>query len=209
MSLLRLLTAGKSLVGLRDAESRYRLTSQRLLPHFGPARNPFSSGAKDEPAQTEARSPGTQSESVTPAAKPGTLGPSGEPAAVLQKGAEHRAVPARFDARNLAVALWRSLAALLRGWQGKLRGLFARSGGQAAKRAIPRFAEPPVQGELSLDRIKVVRNDLSDADLEVVSAKPSAAPAAPAPAPRAVEKAEGTRSAWGRVTNRFLGAAKT
>ena len=40
---------------------------------------------------------------------------------------------------------------------------------KAAKPAIPRFTKPPVQGELSLDKIKVVRNDLSDADLEVVA----------------------------------------
>ena len=32
MSLLRLLAAGKSLVGMSDAETRYRVTSQRLLP---------------------------------------------------------------------------------------------------------------------------------------------------------------------------------
>lgn len=36
---------------------------------------------------------------------------------------------------------------------------------------IPRFGQPVVQGELSLDRVKVVRNDLSHADLEVVGQK--------------------------------------
>jgi hypothetical protein len=35
-------------------------------------------------------------------------------------------------------------------------------------------AKPLVQGELSLGRVKVVRNDLSDSDLEVVEAKPAA-----------------------------------
>ena len=39
------------------------------------------------------------------------------------------------------------------------------------KSAIPRFDKPVVQGELSLENIKVVRNDLSDADMEVVAAK--------------------------------------
>ena len=48
MSLLRLLTTGKSLVGVRDTESRYRVTSQRLLPQFGSARNPFSSTGEIE-----------------------------------------------------------------------------------------------------------------------------------------------------------------
>jgi hypothetical protein len=45
------------------------------------------------------------------------------------------------------------------------------------KPAIPAFEKPAVQGELSLDRVKVMRNDLSDADLEVVQAKPSMAAA--------------------------------
>ena len=34
--------------------------------------------------------------------------------------------------------------------------------------SIPRFGKPPVQGELSLDKVKVVRADLTHADLEVV-----------------------------------------
>jgi hypothetical protein len=209
MSLLRLLTSGKSLVGLRDTESPYRLTSQNLLPQFGPARNPFSNRVKAEPAQTEARSSENHSEGAASVAKPNIPPQSGEPAAVPQKRAEHRAVPAWFSARNLAVALWRRLAALLSGSQTRLFGLFARPSGRAAKPAIPRFPKPPVQGELSLDRIKVVRNDLSDADLEVVAAKPPAAPAATAPVPRAVEKADVTKSAWERATTRFLGAGKT
>ena len=209
MSLLRLLTTGKSLVGVSDEESRYRLTSQKLLPQFGPARNPFSSRAKAEPAQTEARSPEDHGGNGASVARPGLPDPRGEPAAVLQRAVEHRAVSAKFDARNFAGALWRRIAALLSGWQAKLCGLLALSGGKAAKPAIPRFPKPPVQGELSLDRIKVMRNDLSDADLEIVPAKPPAAPAATAPASRAVEKPAGAKSAWGRVTTRILGAGKT
>jgi hypothetical protein len=61
-----------------------------------------------------------------------------------------------------------------------------------------------VQGELSLEKIKVVRNDLSDADLEVIPAKPPTASAM-----RAVERAAGAEKAWGRVTTRFLGTGKT
>ena len=209
MSLLRLLTTGKSLVGVSSEESRYRLTSQKLLPQFGPARNPFSSRAKAEPAQTEARSLEDHSGNGASVARLSLPGSRGEPAAVLQRAVEHRAVPAKFDLRKLAGALWQSIAALLSGWQAKLCGLFARSGGKVAKLAIPRFPKPPVQGELSLDRIKVMRNDLSDADLEVVPAKPLTAPAATVPAPRAVEKAAGAKSAWGRVTTRILSAGKT
>jgi hypothetical protein len=35
---------------------------------------------------------------------------------------------------------------------------------------IPQFGKPVVQTELSLDRVRVVRNDLVHADLEVVRA---------------------------------------
>jgi len=209
MSLLRLLTTGKSLVGVSDAESRYRLTSQRLLPQFGPARNPFSGRAKAEPAQPKARPLEEHGGNGAPVARPGLPGPRGGPAAVLQRGAEQRAVPAKCDPRDLAGVLWRRLAALLSRWQATLCGLLAHSRGMAVQPAIPRFPKPPVQGELSLDRIKVMRNDLSDADLEVVTAKLPAAPAATTPAPRAVQKAAGTKSVWGRVTTRILGAGKT
>ena len=196
MSLLRLLTAGKSLVGVGDEESRYRLSSQRLLPQFGSARNPFSSRAQAEPAQTESRPLEDHSENDAPGAKRNLPTPRREPAAMLQRGTVQRAVPAKHDLRPLARVLWQRIAALLSGWQAKLCGLLARSGGKAVKPAIPRFPKPPVQGELSLDRIRVVRNDLSDADLEV-PAKPPAVPAAIAPAPQAVGKAERAKSAWG------------
>jgi len=49
-----------------------------------------------------------------------------------------------------------------------------------------------------------MRNDLSDADLEVIRAKPPTAPEM-----RAVERAAGAENAWGRVTARFLGTGKT
>jgi hypothetical protein len=41
MSLVRLLAAGKSLVGLQDMESRYRMRRRNLLPKFGSSKNPF------------------------------------------------------------------------------------------------------------------------------------------------------------------------
>src|SRR5437660_220499 len=51
MSLARLLTSGKSLVGLKNSTSRYRMNSKGLLPKFGSDKNPFSSAAPEaEPA---------------------------------------------------------------------------------------------------------------------------------------------------------------
>ena len=42
MSLGKLLTSGKSLVGLQNAEGRYEMRAQNLLPKFGSEKNPFS-----------------------------------------------------------------------------------------------------------------------------------------------------------------------
>ena len=51
MSLLRLLATGKSLIGVKDTDSPYRMTTQNLLPKFPLAKNPFVSAASLEPAQ--------------------------------------------------------------------------------------------------------------------------------------------------------------
>jgi hypothetical protein len=47
-----------------------------------------------------------------------------------------------------------------------------------------------VQGELSLEKIKVMRNDLSDTDLEIVSAKKAPTSAKPIPAQQSQEISE-------------------
>jgi hypothetical protein len=68
------------------------------------------------------------------------------------------------------------------GWLQKLNPLDWWNRPSNAKPAIPRFNKAPVQGELSLDNIKVVRNDLSDTDVEVVPARVIARPKADAKA---------------------------
>src|ERR1035438_2048910 len=171
MSLVRLLTAGKSLVGLRDGDSPYRFTSQRFLPQFGPARNPFTGREQAKSAHTEAPSPGHTGDNGAALAKSAIPASKGEPAPMPQKEAGPRPVRAKVDVRIRAEVRGRRLAALLGGWQVNRRGLFARSRSKTAKSAIPRFPKPAVQGELSLERNQVVRNDLSDADLEIVDRK--------------------------------------
>ena len=102
MRLVRLLAAGKCVVGLKDGVSPYRLTDQRLLPNFGPTKgSPWPEGK----------------------------GPGGSAAGGV------------------------------------------RSKGGA-------------QGEFRLERVKVVRNDLSDSDLELVELRPKAAAGKPAGARR-------------------------
>jgi hypothetical protein len=183
MSLLRLLTTGKSLVGGRDTEIRYRASGERLLPHFGSAKNPFSSTVKSEPVPAGGRPPAACVENGA------------------SSGSEIRSA-SREPAQARPRGVWHLKAfAILCGWASKIGGRLYRPRAIAIKSAIPRFAKPPVQGELSLDKIKVVRNDLSDADLEVVAAKLPVAPA--------VEQDLRAEATVVRGTASFLGAGKT
>jgi hypothetical protein len=204
MSLLRLLAAGKSLVGMSDAETRYRVTSQRLLPQFGAGRNPFSSRGKAGPAQLGPSSPEDHGPTSAPQETRRSPALRGEPEAAPRRGPQGVATPASCSPKRFGEGLRRRTAALLAGWKMKMMGVLAKRRRKATNPAIPRFTEPPVQGELSLDRIKVVRNDLSDADLEVIPARPPTAPVT-----RANAGAARTESAWGRVTARVLGAGRT
>jgi len=179
MSLLRLLTAGRSLVSVRDTESRYRLTTQRLLPQFGSPMspiNPFESSAGQVLS-----SPGTS----LPTAKLGEASPKAR-------------VWGHARGSWLRVAgLWSAC----RIWPGVLTLRLTEK--PAKQRAIPPLLKCPVQGELSLDRVRVVRNDLSDADLEVMPARTS-----PAPAGLVGKSNARTEWAWGRVARRLLPAGK-
>ncbi len=165
MSLLRLLTTGRSLVGLSDSTRRYRITHRRLLPKFGTGENPFATQGRAAMAQTrEAR----------------LAGPS-------------RAGIARYVNR----------------WTARFDAWLSRPRSRPAKAAIPQFSRAPVQGELKLDQIKVVRNDLSDSDLEVVPAKPRAAAEAAAPVLTRAESLAAAGTTWGRMATRLFGAGKT
>src|ERR1035441_9387218 len=108
MSLLRLLTAGKSLVGMRDAETRYRVTGQRLLPQFGEGRNPFSNREKADPVQTGLRSPGNHKPNDVPkeARSPPAL--SGKREAAPRSRPEGQKTPPSSDSRSLGGMLRRS-----------------------------------------------------------------------------------------------------
>ena len=194
MSLLKLLTTGKSLVGLKDAESRYRMTNQRLLPKFGSGKNPFRDAEATGFIAKEA-APGVVEKisapaSVAPAVAASSPAPaprapiSSQGAGLLRLGAS--------KARDLA-------ATVQNRWVSQLGSVLSRPARKPMKPAVvPLGPTVPVQGELSLDRIKVMRNDLSDADLEVVPARP--ARPAPAPAVREQEPAEPAEKARGPVS---------
>jgi len=209
MSLLRLLTTGKSLVGLKNLEHRYRVTTQRLLPQFGPTRNPFSSNGRSEPAETDTRVAGNDGGMGVSAEGRGSGESRGATPAALASGLQERKGSTSVAVRRLTEALRSRAVALLGGCKDRLTGMIGRVRVKAAKPAIPRFTKPPVQGELSLDKIRVMRNDLSDADLEVIAARVPTVPASSKPALQTDKEMGVAESRCGKVTAGLFGAGKT
>jgi hypothetical protein len=103
---------------------------------------------------------------------------------------------------------------VVEGWVKKLNPLVWFSGRKPVepKPGAPRSGKRHVQGELSLDNIKVMRNDLSDTDVEVVPAKargprnpPPAIQASGSAAAMAVPELPPARTAWEYLGERLLG----
>jgi len=206
MSLMRLLTAGKSWVGQKDPGTRYRMTDPRAMPKFGSG-NPFAGKAAGlakagtpcaEPAEA-----GTACAEVAGAGfgeqqrevcglvnsdslrKDSTLRltePREQKAAeaeaseiASEDGAAPGASRVMTESENSStgangnpeVAAQRVRVKAGSGWLRKVTGVF----GGRRKRDSASMAVPPVQCELSLDKVKVVRNDLSDTDVEIVRRK--------------------------------------
>jgi hypothetical protein len=198
MSLVRLLTAGKSLIGLQSPDNRYRMRSRYLLPKFGSTKNPFAESAEPvAEASTETTAPDAvakyqmnPSELAAARLKETKRLPAATIAAFqaadAQAAAEARtALSARIKTtvQELADTIVRAPMAWMKRSIHKLDPFakWARRKSES-KSAVPRFDKvPPVQGELSLDKIKVVRNDLNEADVEVVAMK-ATKPKAPAAA---------------------------
>jgi hypothetical protein len=215
MSLLRLLTAGKCLIGNQEPGGRYRLTHPAALPKFEAKKNLFrtSTAPAAEPEKAERACP---QRAASGEQRPNSRPPQADSGALTTDAHERRASAGGQQAKAVPVAQARTWvgvsAARIQSWLGRSP--------KPARSAVPKFTKPLVQGELSLDTIKVVRNDLSDSDLEVVPARPAAplalakiVPAAKAPGhvpiPAAARLGGAAEAAWERVSARLFGAGKT
>jgi hypothetical protein len=198
MSLVRLLELGRSLDAIEETQSRYRMPRQNLLPKFGMA------GAAIH------RSPITASE---PAGSAAPVRPSSK----LADGAAEplKREQTRSKWAKLIVSLLRLLSHLDRARMfvatkvKSLRKWSARSGAHRdvlrRRTASPSVLLPKpnpalVQTELSLDNVKVVRNDLSDSDFEVVPLATSRGSLQASP-PAQVTTLHGS---WGRLKARLF-----
>src|SRR5262245_14534818 len=135
MSLAKLLSTGKSLVGgSRDNASRYRMGSPGLLPKFGSGNKPAPQEESGMRAAALA-----EGEPTKQLVQSGQDSLSGEPHPKQE-------APARPQHQS---------------WLRRVIACVTRIRIKPKQKDALRFAKNPVQAELSLDRVRVVRNDLS------------------------------------------------
>ena len=146
MKLGKLLGAGKSFFGWQESVS-YRRNKLVYLPKFNPGKNPFLNKSKEVESSV----------SMAP-----------EQVAVTSATVQETIVPAFASVKSepAKAAFARPEPSHKPNWAEKLNPFR----GKPAK-AAPSAPMPTVQPEFSLDGVKVVHNDLSDADVEVVPMK--------------------------------------
>lgn len=178
MSFGRLLAAGRSLIGLRNGESRYRENKQARLPKFISPKNPFATAEKNRESAVTVEAAGPVAPATPAAEKPATL--IAQPPVNAQR------------------ANW------LGGLRGKLNPFGTR--GSTANSAKAGVAGAARQGELALERVQVVRNDLSDAECKAGPElpQPKAVPGLPVMS-MTMGKFEPVSAAWNRLAAKFIG----
>jgi hypothetical protein len=197
MSVLRLLSTGKSLVGLREQARPYHVSDEPLLPKFEVKENPFR--ATVLPAQPK---DGLQA-AAEKAAEPSPVEqvPAHPPAVAQQP-----AVQVRLHRQPLLKVGSRS------GVGRRVGSLLSRLGGLVRRQPLVRpVSRPPEQTELRLEAVKVVRNDLSESDIEVVPRAEMKAPSIEGGQTGVMRRMEvptevAANSAWGRMSARVFGS---
>lgn len=156
MSLLRLLTTGKTLMGLKSPEHRYQLPGQPPLPKFGGKKNPFRATVFPEKAEAGELIPNGTCEGVTNTVPSVERTASSVPLAPVVTTPRVAAEQAQEPAN---------------GKKSPLRALLLWGRAKKPDTAKTQASRPLVQAELSLDKVKVVRNDLSESDFEIVPSR--------------------------------------
>lgn len=232
MSLGRLLATGRSLAG-GPSVGRYNVSERNRLPKFNAAKNPFAQPAPKQAGQPEVvkSSETAHIQTPPPVAAPAPMSMPQEtlsPFSAAASSQPARPVPSMNGAKWLAralnakaavVALMKRLPSLVKTTGNKLAevsikvlALLKNQLGRVKpvrrkepQSVIPRFGKPAIQGELSLDKVKVVCNDLEESDLEIVTAQTNtSAQVAPSVAPPEPKRGP-MPSALKKISNRMLG----
>jgi hypothetical protein len=161
MNLGKLLFAGRSLFG-GNRQAEYRLDKHFYLPKFNEGRNRYAPKAAEEKPPAVRLLPDEPKARVQ--ASGGMQAATGRPMSPE---------PAKLDLAKLAKPAKPAKAARP-GWTARLNPF------RAPEPAVAPAVRTTRQGEFSLDAVKVMHNDLADADVEVVPVSSRAAvPAAP------------------------------
>jgi hypothetical protein len=145
MNALSLLTKGHTIRGLKEGHGAYKLLDKNALPHFDPPKRPISASPHLEPQNTQ---PAGFEQMPAKAEKPVFGNATEVPAPASAPSKWHRSMTSFWRLLYARVGVW------LRTKNPWRKPLNARSAG--------------IQTELDLDKVKVMRNDLSEYDLEVV-----------------------------------------
>lgn len=159
MKLGTLLAAGKSMMR-GHADVSYRASRQAYLPKFGSAKNPFKPETQQSPAETG--SPAATTPAATP--RPTRADQETVAAGAKQFSSQEQPVPA-----TPAVVVKKKTD-----WAGKFNpaSIFHRATMKSEEKPSDKAQKPAAtQTELSLDSVKVVHNDLTDVDVEIVPMK--------------------------------------
>jgi hypothetical protein len=182
MSFGKLLAAGRSFIGGQGV-GRYRLDPGLSLPNFTSPKNPFARPPRDEEAQT------VNSEAPAQNLPNQAADTEARAASTSKLSNDEVRVSVRSNMRDALASRMRKLNPIKSFAVSRSKQTFAHA----------RSLERPVQGELSLERVRVVRNDLADADLEVL----------PPGSARRERKTLPEEGAWRRLAARVFGTETT
>lgn len=162
MSLREFLPVSPAVRRPGDGENRFRFAEPGLVPDFsvGRAGTPNGAGAGVRETSRPAAAPAAAAESPLP-------GPMAAPAAPAVPGTRAAGeIPATSRRRGEGLRAGRRLPA----WMEQVVLLFVRPGN---RRRMTRTVQP----DLGFESVKVARNDLATADVEVVLVKSGSRPA--------------------------------
>src|SRR5947207_4825713 len=201
MSLIKLLSVSQSLVGGRNQPGRYKMADQNLLPKFAPVGRPISLAPKRKPQE-----PFAPNESDKPKPRTTASGIQSAPGAPELGSIQVKTSALAGSTAEIVtlVATKPPTAICVNAIPASTNWFRLRNNPFATRSAQRTNSLLPAQTELSLDAVKPVRNDLSDADLEVVAGKPETkqSGAQKRRGPRWF-KPELTGLAWRRLTARW------
>jgi hypothetical protein len=153
MNPFRLLTKGSTIGGLKERPGAYKLLEKSVFPNFSGPKRAIPTLPHPEPATTK---PALFRRLQPKPSKPPLAKVTPEP--VLAPLPTPTAAPAPVKDLPAKPGLWSRLPAILAGWKNQWK----------LRRKTRPFQSPAVQTELALDKVRVLRNDLCEDDLEVV-----------------------------------------